>query len=294
MEYLPTMIIIVLLAAVFCLLAKLFLLRRALKDVVSDLREKLCSDTNTRITTASSDRAVRKLAAELNTELSALRAQKLRLDNRNTELQNAVTNLSHDLRTPLTAISGYLDLLDREEKSDTVTRYLSHIRNRTEALKGLTEELFRYSVVTSQQTLKREPVNLVRALEESLVSFYGAMQERGIQPEIHLPESPVWRELDAGALSRVFSNIISNAIKYSDGDFTVEMKEDGEITFANTAADLSAVEVGRMFDRFYTVEAGRNSTGLGLSIAKLLTERMGGRIEAEYQHKCVAIRLVFM
>ena len=180
MEYLPTMIIIVLLAAVFCLLAKLFLLRRALKDVVRDLREKLCSDTNTRITTASSDRAVRKLAAELNTELSALRAQKLRLDNRNTELQNAVTNLSHDLRTPLTAISGYLDLLDREEKSETVTRYLSHIRNRTEALKSLTEELFRYSVVTSQQTLKREPVNLVMTLEESLVSFYGAMQERGI------------------------------------------------------------------------------------------------------------------
>ena len=182
----------------------------------------------------------------------------------------------------MTAINGYLDLLDREEKSETVQRYLSHIRNRTETLKGLTEVLFRYSVVTSQQTLKREPVNLVRTLEESLVSFYGAMQERGIQPEIRLPESPVWRELDAGALSRVFSNIISNAIKYSDVDFTVEMKEDGEITFANTADGLSAVEVGRMFDRFYTVEAGRNSTGLGLSIAKLLTERMGGKIEASY------------
>ncbi len=284
----------ILLLIILALLAKVYSLCRSAQEIAEAFRERLSADTNTLIDISSRDPFLLKLASEINVQLRLLRAERHRFQQGDHELKEAVTNLSHDLRTPLTAISGYLDLLDREEKSDTVTRYLSHIRNRTEALKGLTEELFRYSVVTSHQTLKREPVNLVRALEESLVSFYGAMQERGIQPEIHLPESPVWRELDAGALSRVFSNIISNALKYSDGDFSVEMKESGEITFANTAAGLSAVEVGRMFDRFYTVEAGRNSTGLGLSIAKLLTERMGGRIEAEYQHKCVVIRLVFM
>jgi hypothetical protein len=82
---------------------------------------------------------------------------------------------------------------------------------------------------------------------------------------------------------KIFSNIISNAVKYSDGDFSVTMKEDGSVTFTNTAKELNAVSVGRLFDRFYTVEASRNSTGLGLSIAKLLTERMGGSIEAAYQ-----------
>ena len=108
------------------------------------------------------------------------------------------------------------------------------------------------------------------------------MQEKGIQPEIKLPEEPVYRELDAGAVNRIFSNIISNALKYSDGDLSVVMDTDGSITFTNTAHNLNAVTVGRLFDRFYTVEASRNSTGLGLSIAKLLIERMGGTISAQY------------
>lgn len=93
----------------------------------------------------------------------------------------------------------------------------------------------------------------------------------------------IYRELDASALNRVFSNISSNAVKYSDGDFAVTMTEDGSVTFVNSAKGLDAVTAGRLFDRFYTVDAGRNSTGLGLSIAKLLTERMNGHIEAAFE-----------
>ena len=203
---------------------------------------------------------------------------------RETMRANLLRAVSHDLRTPLTAINGYLDLLEREEKSENVQRYLSQIQNRTEVLKNLTEELFRYSVVTSSQDLKLERMDVVRALEESLLSFYAVMQENGIQPEIELPEEPVFRELDAGAVNRIFSNIISNALKYSDGDLSVVMDKSGCVTFSNTAHNLNAVTVGRLFDRFFTVEASRNSTGLGLSIAKLLIERMGGTIIAEYQN----------
>ena len=97
-----------------------------------------------------------------------------------------------------------------------------------------------------------------------------------------MPEEPVFRELDAGAVNRIFSNIISNALKYSDGDLSVVMDKNGCVTFSNTAHNLNAVTVGRLFDSFYTVEASRNSTCLGLSIAKLLVERMGGTISAQY------------
>ena len=209
------------------------------------------------------------------------------------ELKEAVTNISHDLRTPLTAINGYLDLLEREEKSENVHRYLSQIKNRTEVLKNLTEEMFRYSVVTSSQDLKLEHIDVVRVLEESMLSFYAVMQEKGIRPEIKLPEEPVFRELDSGATGRIFSNIISNALKYSDGDLSVVMDKNGCITFSNTAHNLNAVTVGRLFDRFYTVEASRNSTGLGLSIAKLLIERLGGGIEAIYESKKLSIKVFF-
>lgn len=283
MEFWVWVLLFVLLAVIFVLAAKIILLRRAARELAADLREHLATDTNTLLDVNSRDSAMRALAAELNTQLRVLRAQRHRYEQGDRELKEAVTNISHDLRTPLTAICGYLDLLQREEKSDAVRRYLTQIENRTDALRDLTEELFRYSVVASPQELHPERLDIVRSLEENLLSFYGAMQEAGIRPQISLPEAPIYRELDAGALNRVFSNILSNALKYSDGDLSVTMQTEGCIVFSNTAKGLDAVAVGRLFDRFYTVEAGRNATGLGLSIAKLLIERMGGQISAEYR-----------
>ena len=124
-----------------------------------------------------------------------------------------------------------------------------------------------------------------------LQAFYGVMQEKGIVPQISLPEEPVWRMLDKAALNRIFSNIVSNAVKYSDGDLTVMLTADGTITFSNQAKALTSVEVGRLFDRFYTVESGRSSTGLGLSIAKVLTEKCGGQITADYDKGRLSIRV---
>ena len=293
MEHLLLIVIGILLLIILVLLAKVYLLRKSAQEIADAFRDRLTADTNTLIDISTRDPYMRKLAADINVQLRLLRKERHRYQQGDLELKEAVTNISHDLRTPLTAITGYLDLLEREEQSDNVQRYLSQIRNRAEVLKSLTEELFRYSVVTSTRELKLERVDVVRTLEESLLSFYGVMLEKGIQPSIELPEAPAFRELDAGAVNRIFSNIISNALKYSDGDLSVAMDRDGCITFTNTAHNLNAVAVGRLFDRFYTVDAGRNSTGLGLSIAKILTERMGGSIAATYTENklCIHIRL---
>ncbi|MCI7098284.1 MAG: HAMP domain-containing histidine kinase [Lachnospiraceae bacterium] len=293
MEHLLLLIIGILLLIIFALLAKVYFLHKSAQEIQDAFRDRLTADTNTLIDLSTRDPYMRKLAADINVQLRLLRREHHRYQQGDLELKEAVTNISHDLRTPLTAINGYLDLLDREEKSENVQRYLSQIKNRTEALKQLTEELFRYSIVTSSQKLNLESVDLVRALEESLLSFYGVMEEKGIQPEIELPEEPVFRELDAGAVSRIFSNIISNALKYSDGDLSVVMDGNETITFANTAHHLNAVTTGRLFDRFYTVETSRNSTDLGLSIAKLLVERMGGSIEASYDNNKLQIKITF-
>lgn len=293
MELLPFVVIGILVLLVLVLLARTGLMRKSAREIAEAFHDRLTTNTNALIDISSRDRCMLKLASDINGQLRLLRAQQHRFQQGDRELKEAVTNLSHDLRTPLTAINGYLDLLDREEVSEAARRYLARIRNRTEALKELTEELFRYSVVASEQALKREPVELIRALEESLVSFYDAMKARGIEPEINLPETPVWRELDGAAISRVFANIIGNAVKYSDGGFRVSMGEDGTIVFENAASGLDAVTVGRLFDRFFTVEAGRASTGLGLSIAKGLTERMGGSVEAAYDAGKLRVKLSF-
>ena len=293
MDYLLYVIIAILCIVIFALLVKIHLLRKSINEITDAFQEKLATETNTLIDVSSRDPYVLKLASDINVQLRILRKERQQFQQGDIELKEAITNLSHDLRTPLTAINGYLDLLDREDKSDEVNRYISLIRDRSEALKSLTEELFRYSIVTSVQNISLERIDLVRALEESLVSFYGVFRERNIEPEIRLPEEPVWKTLDKEAISRVFSNIISNAIKYSEGDFSVSMTESGVITFSNIARKMDAVSVGRLFDRFYTVETGGNSTGLGLSIAKILVNRMNGSISAEYQNGILYIRVRF-
>lgn len=280
--------------AALCLLAYLLVLRHSLREAAEELDEKLRTDTNTLISISSGDRAMQSLVTHINRQLQALRRERLRLHSGNAELTAAVTNVSHDLRTPLTAICGYLDLLEQETQTEAAARYLAVIRERTDAMRALTEELFRYSVLTATaDELHTEPVCLNDVLEQSLAGFYGALSARGITPSVQLPEEKVIRPLDAAALRRVFDNILSNAAKYSDGDLTVTLSPDGSVTFSNHASALSRVEAARLFDRFYTVDSARGSTGLGLSIAKLLTEKLHGTISADYENETLRICIAF-
>ncbi len=283
MEHLLLAIIGILLLIIFVLLAKVYFLRKSAQEIREAFRDRLTADTNTLIDISTRDPYMRKLAADINVQLRLFRQQRHKYLSGDRELKEAVTNISHDLRTPLTAICGYLDLLQTEEKSENAARYLSLIENRVEAMKQLTEELFRYSVILSTGELVLEPVCVNGVLEESIAAFYGAMTGRNIQPEIHITENRIQRQLNREALGRVFSNILNNALKYSDGDLAIIMRDDGQIIFSNTASGLNKVQVGKLFDRFFTVEAARNSNGLGLAISKALVEQMGGTIQAKLQ-----------
>ena len=278
----PWLLCILLAAAATILLVKLWLLRRGLDEIAKQLGDRLSQDTNVLISLSARDAHARRLAAELNRHLRLLRDQRRRFQNGDRELKEAVTNISHDLRTPLTAIFGYLELLEREDNSPAVRRYLALISNRAKAMKQLTEELFRYSIILSAGEPVLEPVDIRGVLEESIAGFYAPLKERGIEPVISMPEGPVVRPLDRSLLARVFGNILSNALKYSGGDLEITLTAEGETAFTNTAPGLDGILVGRLFDRFFTVEAARNSTGLGLAISKSLVERMGGTITAEY------------
>ena len=130
--------------AVLLLLVKIHLLRRSAKEIRREFSLRLEQDTNTLLSISSRDSAMVRLAAEINAQLRLLRRERRRFQQGDRELKDAVTAVSHDLRTPLTAICGYLDLLEREEKSGAAERYLGLIRNRAEHIKDLTEELFRY------------------------------------------------------------------------------------------------------------------------------------------------------
>lgn len=293
MEHLLLVIIGILLLIIFVLLAKVYFLRKSAQEIAEAFRDRLTADTNTLIDISTRDPYMRKLAADINVQLRLLRQQRHKYLTGDRELKEAVTNISHDLRTPLTAICGYLDLLDNEDKSENTSRYLSLIGNRVEAMKQLTEELFRYSVILSTGELVLEPVCVNGVLEEGIAAFYGVLTSRDIQPEIHITETRIERQLNREALGRVFSNILNNALKYSDGDLFITLRDDGEIIFSNTASSLNGVQVGKLFDRFFTVEAARNSNGLGLAISKTLVEQMGGSISAELTNNKLIIYIRF-
>ena len=291
---LPWVLCSILSAVVLFLSVKIHTLKVSMEEIRVQLTDWLKTDTNTLISISSSDRQMRLLTSDLNRQLRQLRRQRRQYLDGDRELKDAITNISHDLRTPLTAICGYLDLLRDEEKSEKVTHYVMAIQNRAEVLKQLTEELFRYSIIMSaQESMQLEPLCVNDILEQSIVSFYATLTKRGITPQIDITEKKIMRTLNRTAFLRVLNNILNNAVKYSGGDLNILLTETGEIIFSNTAKNLNDVQVGKLFNRFFSVETARNSTGLGLAIAKTLVEQMQGTITAQYHDSVLSVCIDF-
>ena len=283
----------VLCVIIIALCVKIYLLKRSAREITDKFADRLQTDTNTLIDICSCDKDMLYLADSINKQLKMLRKEHLQYHQGNTELKNAITNISHDIRTPLTAIYGYLDMIQKTDDPEKQARYISIMKDRAELMKQLTEELFRYSIIVSDESdMEIEEVFVNQVLAESISSFYPALTNKGITPQIDFTDKRIMRNVNKADLSRVFANLLNNAVKYSDGDLVITLSDTGEITFSNTAKELSMVEVEQLFDRFYTVEAAHHSTGLGLSIARTLVERMGGTITAKYDNEQLIITIV--
>lgn len=294
MIYSLAVLCVLLLILICILLLKLFRLRRAADEIRLEFDARLREDTNVGIDISCGDRKMRRLAAGIDNALKQLRRARLRCEQGDLELKEAVAGISHDLRTPLTAICGYLELLEQEPLSPRVREYLEIISGRAETLRRLSEELFHYFVSTSSGLYhQKELLSVNQAVEECIAGFYAVLKQKKIEPRITLPEIPVIRLLNREALSRILENIVGNAVKYSSGDLEILLTEDGRLSFSNIAPGLNEVMAGRLFDRFYTVETARRSTGLGLSIAKALTEQQGAAISSSYTEGCLQITICF-
>ena len=167
-------------------------------------------------------------------------------------------------------------------------------------MSDLADELFKYSTSADaskypvmSEEVSSEPIDICRTLEECMLSFYAAFKKKGIEPEIEIPEEPVSVICDRKSANRIFENIISNAIKYADESLDVKLTQDGCATFSNPAPDLTPVSAAKLFDRYYTVNEGSASTGLGFSIARELIDRNGGTIESNLADGILSIVVRF-
>ena len=288
------LLIFILVLICVILVVKLYLIKHSIKEIKNDFTNILESDTNNIITISSSDKDIKALTINLNNNLIELRNQKLKYENGNQELKKIITNISHDLRTPLTAINGYIDLLKEEDISKTQEKYLKIIQKKSNELKELTEQLFEFSKTMDVDiNIKKENCCINEILEETLISYYNIFKEKNIIPTVLICNEKIYKAINKNSLIRIFENILSNVLKYSSGDFKVELKNNGEIIFSNKATSLDATTVQKIFDRYFTVENAKKSTGLGLAIAKQLVELNSGSIEANFIKEMLTIKIKF-
>ena len=283
--------IILFLICIF-LAVKLYVIKQSIKEIEKSFSKILRTDTNNTIAISSSDKDIKNLTINLNNNLLELRGQKLQYKNGNQELKKIITNISHDLRTPLTAIKGYVDLIEQEKLSNNQKEYLKVIQKKSNELTELTGQLFEYTkLMDIDVKIKKEECCINEILEETLVSYYSIFKEQNIIPNISICSTKVYKIVNKISIIRVFENILSNVIKYSNGDLKVEMQENGIITFSNKATSLDETTVQKIFDRYFSVENAKESTGIGLSIAKQLVELNNGSIKAEYVNGYLIIEI---
>ena len=283
--------IILFLICIF-LAVKLYVIKQSIKEIEKSFSKILRTDTNNIIAISSSDKDIKNLTINLNNNLSELRGQKLQYKNGNQELKKIITNISHDLRTPLTAIKGYVDLIEQEKLSKNQKKYLKVIQKKSNELTELTGQLFEYTkLMDIDVKIKKEECCINEILEETLVSYYSIFKEQDIIPNISICGTKVYKIVNKISIIRVFENILSNVVKYSNGDLKVEMQENGTITFSNKATSLDETTVQKIFDRYFSVENAKESTGIGLSIAKQLVELNNGSIKAEYVNGYLIIEI---
>ena len=266
----------------------------SIKEIEDNLDIILNNDTNKLITISTNNKMLNRLTTNLNSSLRKIRKLELSYKNGNKELQESITNISHDLRTPLTAIKGYIDIIKKEKSKKKIVEYLKIIENKTEDLVILTEQLYDYSKsLDLKDKLKKEKVCINDILEDTILSYYALIKKKNLTPEINITTKRIYRKIDKNMAIRILENIISNTIKYTDEDIKITLLDNGKIIIKNKSHVLDNTTVNKMFDRYYTIESGSNTSGIGLSIAKQLVNINGGKITAKYSQGYLMVELEF-
>ena len=273
--------------------------KRQVKDICRQLRFLQECDSNMLITTEMKKGHIGELAELLNTLLKERKKERADYQKKEQMIADIYTNLSHDIRTPLTSLDGYFQLLEETQEENARKRYIQIIQERIESLKEMLEELFTYTKLQNgTYELKLEPQNVGQILKETVFSYYDDWAEQGISPQFEITEEPVWIRGNKQALRRTIQNIIKNGLDHGNKEIRIQLSRNEkqmELVFQNKIEPGEQIDISRVFERFYKADKARSksSTGMGLSIAKGFVEKMHGEIAAEIKEDWFCIKISF-
>ena len=286
------------LAAVIAVLL-LILYRRQVKKTCRQLTFLAEHQTNLRLTVDLPLPGLGRLADGMNRIID--QSRQIRLDSRHSEMQlkETITSLSHDIRTPLTSMDGYFQLLLESDVQEDRQRYIAIIQSRIASLNDMLEELFTYArLQDSQYRLLIQKIDFSRCVCDTIFSFYEEFQAKGIEPSVTLEDERLFIRGNEEALARTVQNMMKNALVHGKGRIALSLFREGSCALfqcANQVEHPEEIDISQVFGRFYRADSARtkSSTGLGLSIARELTERMGGQILADLDGDQFSVQIRF-
>lgn len=296
------LVAIIILLALCCaaLLGYLLVLNRGLRAGRERMAGQMENQTVTRLDIPCPNAAAEALFASLNGLLELRQAERAESLQKERDLRRQIADVSHDLRTPLTSILGYLQLLEDEGLTPSQrAEYLAVVRGRAATLQSLVTSFYDLSRLEGGQwQLRCEPVELVGIVQDQLAAAYETLEEAGLPPAVDIPEDlpAVWA--DEKAVVRAVSNLLTNALRHGAPPLTLRLSRAGErvtLCVANAAPGMTAEQAARVFERFYTADPSRSgeSSGLGLAIVEALMQRMGGTARATLEEGLFTVQLTF-
>lgn len=276
--------------AALILLFLFVLQRREIKNISRRISELKSEETNALIHSGGGGKSFDELINEINQLLKQMQRSRISYQQKSHSLEQMMTNISHDLRTPLTSAMGYIRLIQGSDMSEEEkSRELAIVEKRLLRLEELINSFFEFSkIISNEKPPEISPVNLTAVLESSIAHYYDDYSAAGRQIAFECESRRIQLNSNQNMLMRIFDNLIGNALKHGSGELSVraevnETAHEVRIIFSNELTDADTeIDIGHIFDEFYTTDISRTkgNTGLGLAIVKQFTEMLGGSVSA--------------
>lgn len=280
----------------------LFLLsQKEVKNLINQLEEINSKETNQRVQISGGNKQYKQLAISINQIIEARKNTQKEYMRMERELREAIANISHDLRTPLTSILGYLQLLEKGQlEAEKQKQYLNVIQGRAENLKGLIENFYELSKLNSgTYPLEYQRIHIDRIFCELMANFYQDFMDKNLKLQMNIEENlpSIWT--DEKAITRILLNLIQNTLRYAKKDIKVNISEEEKwikVAITNEAGELKEEDIPQLFDRFFMANRVRNGkgTGVGLAVVKKLASMINAEVGAELEEQRVTIWVSFI